>query len=333
MNNDETILAGDIGGTKTVLALFPLHKGTNGDALREIRYESRKYKSLEAIIAEFLRETQAAPVAASFGVAGPVHNQQAQITNLPWIISAETIKNTFTIPEVSLLNDLQAIAVAIPHLPANGLGTINQGHPVPHGNIVVIAPGTGLGVSFLVWTGTDYKACASEGGHASFSPRNTQEIELLKYLQGHYDHVSFERVCSGAFLTNIYDFLKIHEGYPEPSWLRQELEQSDDRTPPLINAALAGKAAICEITLDIFVHILGTMIGNLAVTFLPTGGTYLGGGIPPRILDRLRQPDFINAITDKGRFSTLLAGMPVHVILDSKTGLYGAAQSALKTLG
>lgn len=319
------ILAGDIGGTKTVLALFPTEDAVAGRAIHETRYESGSYGSLEAIVAEFLGDTGAKPVAASFGVAGPVQDGRAEITNLPWTISAEIISETFGIPDVYLLNDLQSIATAVPRLQAEDLGTLNPGVATEGGNIAVIAPGTGLGIGFLVWTGTGYRAYASEAGHTAFSPRNAREMELLQFLQRRYGHVSFERVCSGAFLPNVYDFLREQGPYSEPDWLRQALAQAGDRTPLIVQAALDEKADICEATLDIFVQTLGTLCGNMAVSFLATGGIYLGGGIPPRILTRLQQPDFPNAIADKGRFRDFCAGLPVHVIQDPKVALRGAA--------
>ncbi len=326
------ILVGDIGATKTVLALFSKEDGVAGGAIHETRFESNKFSSLEAVIVEFLHETKARPMAASFGVAGPVKDGKAQITNLPWIISAESISSSFDIEDVFLLNDLESIATAIPYLGADQLYTINQGNVAARANIAVIAPGTGLGIAFLVWAGTGYKACASEGGHTAFSPRNPQEVELLKYLQRRYDHVSFERICSGGQLPNIYDFCKEQGSYPEPVWLATALKQAPDRTPVIVQAALELKADICEATLDIFVHTLGTVIGNMAVTLLPKGGIYLGGGIPPRILTRLQQPDFLSAISDKGRFSELSSTMPIHVIMEPRSALHGAAWSGLDAM-
>jgi len=326
------ILVGDIGGTKTVLALYADEQGIAGGAIHETRFESGRYSSLEAIIVEFLRETRTRPEAASFGVAGPVKNQRAQITNLPWVIDAEAISVSFAIPQVFLLNDLESIAVAVPHLGNDDLVTLNPGILEPKGNIAVIAPGTGLGIAFSVWTGEGYKACASEGGHMAFSPRDLQEMELLNYLSRRYGHVSFERICSGSQLPNVYDFFIDNGTYPEPEWLREELAQAPDRTPVIIQTALAQKADICEATLDVFVHILGTVIGNMAVALLPTGGIYLGGGIPPRIIERLRQPDFLSAIADKGRFYGLCSNMPVHVILNPKTALHGAAWFGIEAL-
>jgi glucokinase len=325
------ILAGDIGGTKTVLALFSRQAGVAGGAIHETRFESGKYSSLEAIIVEFLRETRASPVAACFGVAGPVINQRSQITNLSWTISAQDISTALGIPDVYLLNDLEATAIAVPHLQPQDLHTLNEGIFNPGGNIAVVSPGTGLGTAFLVRTGDRYQAFASEGGHATFSPRNLQEMELLKYLKGRYNHVSFERICSGSHLPGIYDFFLGEGSYPEPEWLHNELAAAPDRTPVIVEAALAEKADICEATLDTFVQVLGTAVGNLAVTLLPTGGIYLGGGIPPRILGRLKQPDFLGAIADKGRFSQLCSSMPVHVILTPSVALYGAAWHGLES--
>lgn len=327
------LLGGDIGGTKTVLALYAIERGVLGEALHETRFASGSYGCLEDIVAEFLRETGAQPVAASFGVAGPVTDRRhARITNLPWTISADNIGSSFGIRDVYLLNDLRAIAVAVPHLEPDAICTLHRGTPRPRGNIAVVAPGTGLGTAFLVWTGERYIACASEGGHASFSPHTAQEIGLLEYLQGRYGHVSFERIASGRHLPDIYDFFSERCGYVEPGWLRDALSQAPDRTPVIVRTALANRAEICEATLDLFVHVLATITGNLAVTLLPSGGIYLAGGIPPRILDRLQRPDFLDAIADKGRFSHLTASMPVHVILDPGVALSGAAWFGLEAL-
>ena len=326
------ILAGDIGGTKTVLALYSTKTGVSGGAIRENRYQSSKYSSLETIVTEFLGETGAKPDCACFGVAGPVKDHRAQITNLPWVIGVEEIRNSCKIPKVKLINDLKAIAVAVPHLQPDDLFTLNQGVIEPEGNRAVIAPGTGLGIAFLVWTGERYRAFASEGGHTAFSPRNPQDIELLKFLERRYNHVSFERVCSGSQLPNIYDYFLEKGIFEEPEWLKQKLSQAMDRTPVIVQTALESKADICEAALDLFVRALGTVTSNMAVTLLPTGGIYLGGGIPPRILERLKRPDFLSYIADKGRFYTLCSKMPVHVIMDPKAALRGAAWYGLETM-
>lgn len=326
------ILAGDIGGTKTVLALFSEVEGIAGGVVHETRYPSKEYDSLESVIDEFLGKVGLVPSVACFGVAGPVDNQTSQITNLPWQISAGSIAERFNIGRVTLINDLESIATAVPHLGSEQLYTLNPGVAKSLGNIAVVAPGTGLGTAFLVWTGTRYKALASEGGHTSFAPRTAQEIDLLNYLQPRYRHVSFERICSGSHLPNIYEFLRDSGSYEEPDWLYTELEQVQDRTPVIVQAGMEQKAEICTATLNMFVNILGAAISNMAITILPRGGIYLGGGIPPRILPRLKQPDFLEAVAHKGRFHDLSLKMPVHVILTPRAPLYGAAMSAMETM-
>lgn len=324
------ILAGDIGGTKTVLALFSETEGIGTGPRFETRYPSKDYDSLESVIEEFLAKTAEIPSVACFGVAGPVDRQTSQITNLPWQISARSISDRFKIAQVTLINDLESIATAVPHLDSEDLHTLNPGRAERRGTIAVVAPGTGLGTAFLVWTGTGYKALASEGGHTSFAPRTQREVELLTYLQSRYRHVSFERICSGRHLPNIYEFLLDSGEYYEPNWLTTELTQAQDKTPVIVQAALAQKAEICTATLDLFVSTLGTAISNMAITILPRGGIYLGGGIPPRILPRLQQEDFLEAVAHRGRFRDFSLKWPVHVILTPRTALYGAALSAIE---
>ena len=324
------ILAGDIGGTKTVLALFSAEEG-GGRAVREARFASGEYESLEAIVKLFLAGSDVAPDAASFGVAGPVIGRKAKITNLPWVIDADAVGAAFAIPSVRLLNDLEAIATAVPHLARDDLCTLNAGRPEATGTKAVIAPGTGLGMSFLTWSGERYHAHPTEGGHASFAPATPEQAELLTYLARRFGHVSYERVCSGSGIPNLYDYLRFSGGYAEPDWLRKALAEAVDPTPIIVDAALERRAEICVGALDMFVRILGGVVGNMALKVLATGGLYLGGGIPPRILSRLRQPDFLAAVAHKGRFSELLSNIPVHVILDPRAALRGAAYDGLET--
>ncbi len=322
------ILAGDIGGTKTVLALIDSTAGVQRP-LREATFPSTRYASLEAIIQEFLPNLPAPPIAASFGVAGPVVNGRCQITNLPWVIDASSISATFNIPHVHLLNDLEAIATAVPHLPPTELTTLNVGQPQPHGAIAVVAPGTGLGEAFLVWDGSQYRAYPTEGGHVSFAPGNQEELDLLLYLQRKFGHVSYERVCSGSGIPNIFDFLSDGHYYKNPGWLRRELALAEDRTPIIFQAALEKQEPIAIATLELFVKILGGEIGNMALKVLATGGVYIGGGIPPRILPLLQRPEFLGFIANKGRFNGLLSRIPVHVIQSPKAALHGAAYDGL----
>ena len=319
------ILAGDIGGTKIRLAIYAQKKQVPANPVCETRFKSADYQSFETIVREFLDQTGAKPQAACFGVAGPVKDRHSRITNLPWEIDADEIGQACGIPKVALINDLKAIAFSVPHLDNKALFTLNPGTADPKGNKAVIAPGTGLGVAFLVWAGARYHAFASEGGHTAFSPRDPQDFKLLDFLTRRYGHVSFERVCSGSHLPNIYEYFLENKIFPEPAWLTEKLAAAVDKTPVIVESALENKADICEATLDLFVRVLGTITSNMAVTLLPTGGIYLGGGIPPRIIKRLAQPDFLGSIVDKGRFSSLCANMPVHVILDPKAALHGAA--------
>lgn len=322
------ILAGDIGGTKTVLALVSREAGVKRP-LKEETFASTQHDSLETIVGQFLLGVAAKPTVATFGVAGPVIGGQAHTTNLPWVIDAEAIGRSFDIPTVHLLNDLQAIATTIPHLPPDDLCTLNMGLSDPTGPIGVIAPGTGLGEAFLIWNGTRYQTCATEGGHASFAPVTHEQLELLDYLEPRFGHVSFERVCSGSGIPNLYDYLSNCGRYEEPEWLRAALAQAADPTPIIVHAALERKSLLCVATLDLFVRILGGVVGNMALKIFATGGLYLGGGIPPRILPRLQKKDFLDAISYKGRFRDWVARIPVHVILDPKAALHGAAWNGL----
>ena len=323
------VLAGDIGGTKTVLALISPDDGVMRP-LREEQFASRDYDSLDAILRLFLKDADARPTAASFGVAGPVLEQTARTTNLPWVIEADAISRQFEIPIVHLLNDLQATATAVPHLEPEEVCALNEGQKDPRGNIAVIAPGTGLGEAFLTWTGQRYLAFASEGGHASFAPVTREQLELLEYLERRFGHVSFERVCSGSGFPNIYDYLVATGHYEEPEWLRDQVAEAKDPTPIIVEAGYKRTAPLCIAVLDLFVRILGGVAGNMALKVMATGGLYLGGGIPPRILSRLQKQDFLDAICYKGRFRDWLSRIPVYVIINPKAALHGAAWDALE---
>ncbi|TMF46133.1 MAG: glucokinase [Chloroflexi bacterium] len=323
------LLVGDIGGTKTNLALFEHEKGTGWrDPVHEATFPSGDYPSLEALVQAYLAQQHVSIDHASFGVAGPVLEGHATITNLPWKMDEKQLQDGLHIPSVRLLNDLDAIAHAVPYLEAHDLHTINQGQPVPQGAIAVIAPGTGLGEAFLIWNGSSYQSHNSEGGHADFAATNMFELELLRYLLEHFPHVSYERVCSGKGFPNIYAFLKESGHAVEPEWLAKELAEAQDKTPIIMNAAL-NEDDPCDIavaTLNTFVSVLGAEAGNMALKVLSTGGVYLGGGIPPRILSYLDSERFMKAFCNKGRFGKMLSTIPVHVILNPKIALLGAAR-------
>jgi len=346
------LLAGDIGGTKTNLAVFSSETGARAP-LAEATFPSGRYPSLEALVRAFLSQVDLKVEQASFGVAGPVAAGQATITNLDWAMDEAQLQESLHLSAVRLLNDLDAIAHALPFLEPADLHTLNEGQPAPGRTIAVIAPGTGLGEAFLTWDGSRYRPHASEGGHADFAPTNLFEIELLCYLQEGlgFEHVSYERVCSGRGLPNIYAHLKDSGFAGEPAWLAEQLAAAGDPTPVIVNAALRsfgypfdfaqgiaqdsaldgkGPCELCVATLNAFVSILGAEAGNLALKVLATGGVYLGGGIPPRILPALEQERFLEAFRRKGRFSDLLARVPVHVILNPKVALLGAACHGLE---
>jgi len=288
---------------------------------------------LETLIEGFLAQT--APdmgiKVACFGVAGPVVGGRATITNLPWVMSETQLAGALKVSTVHLLNDLVAIANAVPTLDAADLYTLAQGEPVEGGPIVVIAPGTGLGEAYLTWDGTRYRAHASEGGHTDFAPTNSLEIGLLQYLQKRFGHVSYERVCSGIGIPNIYAYLRDSGQVAEPAWLAETMVKVKDPTPIIVNNALDKKKAteICVATLDTFIAILAREAGNMALNILASGGVYLGGGIPPRILPLLRDGRFVDGFHRKGRFSQLLSKMPIHVVLNPKVALFGAASYGL----
>lgn len=328
------ILAGDIGGTKTALGVYSYEKGI-GLPLAQETFASAKYACLEDVVAEFRLKFDFAIEKAAFGVAGPVSGGKAVITNLPWTIDEEQLQDTLGISSVKLLNDLEAIAWSVSSLEETDMYALNDnGAPVKGGTIAVIAPGTGLGEAFLVWDGSRYLAHASEGGHADFAPTNELEIELLRYLLKKHDHVSYEMVCSGIGIPNIYNFYKDGGRIEEPSWFARELENVQDPTPSIINTALkkAGSCPICAATLDMFISLLGAEAGNMALKILPTGGVYLGGGIPPRILPQLQKGLLMQSFLHKGRMSKLLANMPVNVILKTDMALTGAAYYGFEIL-
>jgi len=326
------LLVGDIGGTKTNLAIISPETGPRR-ALAEATFASADYPNFETLVREFLDEVDLPVGQACFGVAGPVVEGRAKITNLPWIMEEAQLREVLELASVHLLNDLEAIAHAVPFLEPTDLETLNTGRPVPGGAMAVIAPGTGLGEAFLTWDGSRYRAHASEGGHADFAPNNPLEIGLLRYLQERFGHVSYERVCSGQGLPSIYNYLRDSGYAEEPAWLAEQMALADDPTPVIVNAALnmGNSCQLCVATLDTFISILAAEAGNLALKVLATGGLYLGGGIPPRILPALRDKRFIEIFQRKGRMSDLLAQVPVHVIVNPEVALLGVACYSLET--
>ena len=319
------ILAGDVGGTKVHLALYDFINGRLQHS-RDERYPAKDYTGLEEIVREFLADDRV--TSACFGVPGPVRDGRLRLTNLPWTLDSRELAHGLKIDHVFLINDLEANGYGVAELTQEQIYTLAEGDPGQIGNRALIAAGTGLGEGILVWNGKQHIPMPSEGGHSDYAPRNEDEIDLLRYLKQKYNgRISFERVVSGMGFTNIYDFLRDVRGMEEPSWLAERMAKEDPNAV-ITELALAAKSEICEKTLDMFVSAYGAEAGNLALKVLSIGGLYIGGGIGPRILDKLKDGTFMRAFTDKGRLSQLLINMPVRVILESRAALLGAAAYA-----
>ncbi len=319
------ILAGDVGGTKVNLALYDFVDGNLKHA-RDKQYPAKEYSGLEEIVKEFIVSEKV--TAACFGVPGPVRDGRLRLTNLPWTLDSRELAADLKIDFVFLINDLQANGYGIAELGADQVYTLSEGDPRQLGNRALISAGTGLGESFMIWDGRDYVPYPSEGGHADFAPRNEDEIDLLRFLKQKYNgRISFERVVSGQGLTNCYEFLREVRGMEEPASLAARMT-AEDPNAVITELALAAKSEICEKAMDMFVSAYGAEAGNLALKVLSVGGLYVGGGIAPRILEKLKDGTFMKAFADKGRMSQLLVNMPVRVILESKTALMGAAAYA-----
>lgn len=321
------ILAGDIGGTNTRLAGFEGGEGPLTPSVMEV-YPSRKYASLDEIVKLFLATHDLKAERACFGVAGPVRQGRSQTSNLPWMVDGKRLASDLNLGEVRLLNDLEANAYGLFTLESQDMIVLNEGVPDPKGNAALISAGTGLGEAGLYREGDNLRPAASEGGHSDFAPRDDLEMALLRYLLGRYDRVSYERVLSGPGLYNIYQFLRDTDREEEPAWLAEKIRQGD---PPKVisKTALEGGAEICNEALEIFVSIYGAEAGNLALKLMATGGVYMGGGIAPKIVDKLRGAPFLGAFVAKGRLRSLLDHIPVRVVMNDLTALRGAARLAL----
>lgn len=318
------ILAGDVGATHTRLAVF-------GDdprvPLASESYASHDHAGLEEMVQAFLARHPTHLDYACFGVAGPVRGGHVKTTNLAWPVDASSLAQLLGLESVALINDLAANAYGIAELAPDDLEALNRGAPAAGGVAVVISAGTGLGEAGLLYDGGGARVIATEGGHADFGPRSELQVELYRYLAAQDPHVSYERVCSGIGLLNIYRFLRRRSGTPEPSWLASEIAHGD-ASATISRAALRQRDAVCVEALDMMVSIYGAEAGNLALKYLATGGVYVGGGIAPRILPKLRDGTFMRSFAAKGRFADLLEQVPVRVILNDNTALLGAAHHA-----
>lgn len=320
------LLAGDIGGTKTSLALY--ERGTMPlppHAAVTVRNDTAA--GLEEIIAAFLDEHDVRPRSACFGVAGPVIANRVRMTNLGWHLDGRKLQRRFGMRSVTLINDLVATAMGAVHLPGRSLHTLNAGQPDPEGAVAVIAPGTGLGQAFLVRHRGRLLPFPSEGGHCSFAPVNELQTRLLAFMTGRLNHVSFEQVCSGIGIPHLYDFLLSEHPDHVPAG---ELTAEGDRTRIIVESALAARKKngagdrLAAATLELFAAILAAESANLVLKILATGGLFIGGGLPPRILPYLAPETFMGVFC-RGVFRDLLAGIPVQVILEPRAALIGAA--------
>jgi len=348
------IVAGDIGGTKTHLALFDW-KRDRVDPMRLESSHSADYTSLEDMLTEFLvppkppspiddklateKSDAAEPEperpaekplkidAACFGIAGPIIQNRCHATNLPWVVDGSTMAKHFDIPKVMLLNDLEAMAHGILLLRPDEVEILNAGTPPAYNQaLALIAAGTGLGESILFWNGSRYQPMQSEGGHTDFAPNNDNEIELLHHLRSHYLHVSYERVLSGPGLHAIYDYVRDSKKN-EPTWLSEQIKVGDPAAV-IAEAGLKGQADIAKQALDLFASIYGAEAGNLALKAMALNGLYVGGGIAPKLLAKLKDGTFMKAFTNKGRYTRLMSSIPVKVVMNQQTALLGAASVA-----
>jgi glucokinase len=320
------ILAGDIGGTSTRLALFEV-KDHRLHAVHEKTYPSREHSGLAEMVRKFVSEAKQRVEQACFGISGPVRNGRGKPSNLSWSVDASELASALDIGGVGLINDLEANAFGIAALGPDDFVLLNTGRSDGPANAAVISAGTGLGEAGLYWDGRQHLPFAAEGGHADFAPRDEREIELLRYLLTSYEHVSYERVLSGPGLHNIYSFLKDTGRGNECDWVREAM-QHEDPSSVISKAALDATCAMCEQAMAMFVSIYGAAAGNLVLKYMATGGLYIGGGIAPKILPKLRDPDFMQAFTAKGRLSPLCEATPVRVITNPNTALLGTARYA-----
>jgi len=325
------LLAGDIGGTKTVIALFEERAGVLQETQAET-FPSQSHSSLEEILAKFLNNRANLELTAGcFGVAGPVIAGKSKITNLPWEMAEDTLAVAIGVKRVKLLNDLEAAAYGMLHLQPDEFCVLNEGsEPARQGNMAVIAAGTGLGEALLIWDGQRYIAVASEGGHADFAPRDALEVRLFTYLNDKYhEHVSYERVLSGPGLFDLYTFMRSESGVAEPSWLSEQMAGRDP-SAAVTEAALAGKDPVCAESLERFASLYGAEAGNIALKCLAVGGVLVGGGIAPKILPALQKGAFMQGFANKGRYRAMMQSMPVKVALNPRAPLIGAAHYAAR---
>lgn len=320
----EHLLAGDIGGTKTLLRV------NTAEGVLQKSYPSAGHAGLAEMLDEFLREAGNMRIsAACFALAGPVSGRQVQLTNLPWQVDADAIAARFAIPRVMLINDFEAVGHGIAALQAGDMFTLQAGEPQSQGARLVVGAGTGLGVAWLTWAHGRYVVHPSEGGHMDFAPADELQHQLLVYLQQRYGHVSYERIVSGPGLYAIFEFLR-DSRHAAPSAHLIAAMAEGDAAAAITQSALHEDEIIARMALDLFVSIYGAFTGNLALAALPRGGIFVAGGIAAKIVPALRHGSFMRAFRDKGRYVDLLETLPLHIITNPTVGLLGAAGLAAR---
>jgi glucokinase len=315
------ILAGDIGGTHTRLALFD-----RGKQIALQKFSSQGYSDLDSIVREFLQSHKQKIQAACFGIAGPVREGRCQATNLPWVVDAAHVSRALDIPTVHLLNDLEANAYGLKVLKKEELFCLNKGTP-QKGNQALIAAGTGLGEAGLYWDGKEHRPFACEGGHTDFGPRNPMEVELLVYLKQEFGHVSYERIVSGPGIHILYQFLIETKREKASSQVTADMTKNDP-SAVISEYARQNKDPACVHAIHWFLSLYGAEAGNLALKFLSLGGFFIGGGIAPHLIEQLKKGPFVTSFVDKGRFKGLLESIPIWVVLNDQAALLGAAYYA-----
>jgi glucokinase len=321
------VLAGDIGGTKTDLAVYRVEGPKRVRLVHERAVPSREYGGLEEVVRELLRDRPEPIAAAAFGVAGPVIEGKVGLTNLPWRVEAGTLAEAIGCADVRLMNDLETTAYGTLFLAPEEIHTLNEGVPRAT-HRVVIAAGTGLGQAILFWDGRQYRPTATEGGHVGFAPRDDREMGLLRFLLEEYDRVSYERVLSGPGLLNVFRYLSIGLGGPVDPEVRERMKRED---PGAVvgESGISGRCPTCTEAVDMFVSLYGAQAANLVLSTMALGGVYVAGGIVTKLLPKVKAGGFMRAFRAGGRFEALLSDTPVHVVLNPRTSLLGAAEAAL----
>ena len=315
-----SILAADVGGTKTNIALYKAdHDGLT--IMGQKRYVSKDYPSLDTIIHDYSPDQLPDRICAA--IAGPVVNGKSKLTNLPWVLDSAAMTAEMGVP-VSFINDLEATAYGLAGLGRDELATLATGDPAAQGNIAIIAPGTGLGEAGLFWDGARYHPFATEGGHSDFAPRTVQDVELFYALQQQFGHVSWERLVSGMGIKNIFHCLAAGRKEQIPEWLADRM-RDEDPAAVISESALKHDDLLCAETMELFVRYLATEASSLVLKLMATGGLFLAGGIPPKILPLLQTDQWIKNFDNNGRMHDLSDRIPVHVVLNDKMALQGAA--------